>query len=562
MSFDFKELRKKALDALANNQALPEPDQWGNDIKKIIEELSIHQIELEYQNEELQRIETELRQSSAEIADLFEYSPAGQLIVDSGHVITNVNSTFAQMIAHEKEEIIGCEIETFIAPLYKDTFYHFFKSLQRDPSKSHIDLKVRSPRRSDIWARIDGVSEKGVSFFRLSVTDITMQKRMESQLRKETEKALLSETKFRQIVERSTDVFYYQDLPGRLINYISPNIVNIVGYTANECMSMKGEDILKLIYPDDREAYIKIVDTLLKAEADDKHSVTKEFRMCTKFDELKWIRGSYSILKDFEGTPKQILATLHDITNDRKLSDELTKQKDKAVSNDTMKSAFLANMSHEIRTPLNAIIGFASLMKDEYEEENNKENAKKLKYITIIENNGNTLLDLINDLICISKIEAKQMGIRIAPVDINRLMCNTYSSFVLEAEKKGLSLICTSNDPEPLMVSTDEDKLVSCVNNLVKNAIKYTEKGSITFGATVKRKKLYFQVSDTGIGIPEEKMETIFDRFSQVSLTKSSDGVGLGLNIVNSLVTLMKGKVSVESEVGKGSTFSFYIPIQ
>lgn len=556
MDSDFSDLRSKALETLSKKGKV-NVSQWGNDIKKLIEELSIHQIELEYQNEELERAQAEVQRKSDEYADLFDNAPVGHIILDKDQNIVNTNNTFAKLLLLLKEEIIGVPIQKFISPLFTDTYYHFFKLLQKGAMFAQVDLRMRSHRKSDIYVRIDATSHPQSHFYRLAIIDISIQKKLEDQLRKETEKAIKSETQFRQIVERSSDVFFYQDIVTRRIKYMSPTITSVLGYSQAECLQMSSSDQLSIMLPQYREFSFDLVNNLLESEVSGHDFISTEYEILTKDNTIKWIKASYSLIRNHNGEPDEIIGTLHDITLSKTYQKELIAAREKAEENDKLKSAFLANISHEIRTPLNAIIGFSDIMMNEFEEKNDSDN---LSYITIVERNGHRLLELINDIICISKIESKQMAVSISEFDINELMRDSYDVFRLEAEERGLSLRF-NNTPAETMINSDKDKVTSCIYNLIKNALKYTAKGYIEFNANVYDDILNFYVTDTGIGIPHEKQKQIFERFSQVNYTSSKDGVGLGLSIVKGLLQLLNGTIEVRSEVGKGSTFSFSIPL-
>lgn len=556
MDSDFSDLRSKALETLSKKGKV-NVSQWGNDIKKLIEELSIHQIELEYQNEELERAQAEVQRKSDEYADLFDNAPVGHIILDKDQNIVNTNNTFAKLLLLLKEEIIGVPIQKFISPLFTDTYYHFFKLLQKGAMFAQVDLRMRSHRKSDIYVRIDATSHPQSHFYRLAIIDISIQKKLEDQLRKETEKAIKSETQFRQIVERSSDVFFYQDIVTRRIKYMSPTITSVLGYSQAECLQMSSSDQLSIMLPQYREFSFDLVNNLLESEVSGHDFISTEYEILTKDNTIKWIKASYSLIRNHNGEPDEIIGTLHDITPSKTYQKELIAAREKAEENDKLKSAFLANISHEIRTPLNAIIGFSDIMMNEFEEKNDSDN---LSYITIVERNGHRLLELINDIICISKIESKQMAVSISEFDINELMRDSYDVFRLEAEERGLSLRF-NNTPAETMINSDKDKVTSCIYNLIKNALKYTAKGYIEFNANVYDDILNFYVTDTGIGIPHEKQKQIFERFSQVNYTSSKDGVGLGLSIVKGLLQLLNGTIEVRSEVGKGSTFSFSIPL-
>jgi len=237
---------------------------------------------------------------------------------------------------------------------------------------------------------------------------------------------------------------------------------------------------------------------------------------------------------------------------------ELLVAKNKAEQSDRLKSAFLANMSHEIRTPMNGVLGFADLLKrPELSGEN------QLKYIEIIENSGKRMLNIINDIINISKIESGIIELNISVSNINEQIQYIYTFFKPEAEQKGIGLVFQNSlSNNHAFVKTDREKIFAILTNLVKNAMKFTSIGSINFGYELKNNFLEFFVKDTGMGINEEQKEIIFERFRQgsESLSRNYEGSGLGLSISKAYVKMLGGNIWVESEVDKGSTFYFTIP--
>lgn len=236
----------------------------------------------------------------------------------------------------------------------------------------------------------------------------------------------------------------------------------------------------------------------------------------------------------------------------------ITRALERATESDRLKSSFLANMSHEIRTPMNGILGFANLLKNDKLSEKDRQ-----QYIHIIEKSGNRMLGIINDLIDISKIESGITELILSDFNLNNALDYIYSFFKPEAEIKGLKLSYSKAlVAESALIKSDSEKIYAILINLVKNAIKYTAVGEIDFGYSVANDFIRFKIKDTGIGIPEDKHEAIFNRFVQANLKLSSsfEGVGLGLAITKAYVELLGGKIWIESEHTKGSTFYFEIP--
>jgi PAS domain S-box-containing protein len=265
------------------------------------------------------------------------------------------------------------------------------------------------------------------------------------------------------------------------------------------------------------------------------------------------------IYSDYEQQLLQVYAqTLVNVKERLIKEQKLITAKEKAEVNDRLKSAFLANMSHEIRTPMNGIIGFLDLLKEpDLSEEN------KAVYINIVTQSGHRLLDTINDIIEISRIEAGEVSVTMSEVNCSELLGYYHGFFRQQADQKGLNYTISNQLPGGIRsFQTDRNKLECIITNLIKNAIKFTHSGSVEFGCSMEGDNLLFHIKDTGVGIPEDRIEAIFDRFVQADISSSRmhEGSGLGLSIVKAYIEILNGKMMVESEPGKGSTFSFSIP--
>ena len=267
-------------------------------------------------------------------------------------------------------------------------------------------------------------------------------------------------------------------------------------------------------------------------------------------------------IKDKNGKVKYLLGISEDITEKKEIERELITAKEHAEQSDRLKSAFLANMSHEIRTPMNGILGFADLLKQP-----NLSGEKQQKYVGIIQKSGVRMLNIINDIVDISKIEAGLMQIDIKDSNINEQIGYIYAFFKPEVEAKGLQFLIKNTLPEiDANIKTDREKLYAILTNLIKNAIKFTNKGSIEVGCHLIKDngtgKLEFYVKDTGIGIPGDRQAAIFERFIQADISNLMvlQGTGLGLSITKAYVEILGGKIWLESKEDIGSTFYFSIP--
>ena len=261
------------------------------------------------------------------------------------------------------------------------------------------------------------------------------------------------------------------------------------------------------------------------------------------------ISGSYFLLNEEEN----MVLTVHDITQLKQAEKELTLAKEKAENADISKSAFLANMSHEIRTPLNAITGFAEILASANTEE------EKAQYQEIIKMNADLLLQLVNDILDMSKIEAGTLEFVYTKVDINLLLSDLQQLFQMRVNEAGgnIQIIAEPGLPS-CTIETDRNRVAQVLSNFTTNAIKFTQEGNVRIGYKARDTELYFYVTDTGTGIPADKLPEVFGRF--VKLNKEKKGTGLGLSISKTIVNKLEGQIGANSVEGKGSTFWFTIP--
>ena len=278
-----------------------------------------------------------------------------------------------------------------------------------------------------------------------------------------------------------------------------------------------------------------------------------------------WMEQNKIPIRDERGVITMIVGIFKDVSDKVKIENELKRARDRAEQSDQLKTSFLANMSHEIRTPMNGILGFANLLRDADLSDEQRD-----LFLQHIDRSSKQLLNIIDDIIDISKIESGQLKISNRPVHINETMDEIYSSFFhrIRGDAPGQQKVAFTLKKD--VVSTvftivvDDYRLTQIFNNLIGNAIKFTHEGQISFGYKLKANRyIEFFVSDSGIGIEKEKLTLIFDRFGQVNPIKNyqPSGTGLGLPISKSLVDLMGGEMWVESEEGKGSTFRFTLPL-
>ena len=346
------------------------------------------------------------------------------------------------------------------------------------------------------------------------------------------------------------------------VGYAKSNLLDRKGYAIKQWYKNMGEDentplsdiigVYSKMHPDDRK---RILDFLYKARLGEVRDFKGEIRILHPGteDQWNWVRTNVVVNQyQPENGVIELISVNYDITELKETEAKLIDAKEKAETADRLKSAFLANMSHEIRTPLNAIVGFSSLL---VQGENPEE---REQYMAIVEENNELLLQLISDILDLSKIEAGTFDFVKQELDVNQLCEDMVRTMKLKA-KPGVEVVFDHRLPECIIVS-DRNRLNQVIANFMNNAIKFTSTGSIRLGyGQAETNLLRFYVADTGIGIIQEKQAEIFDRF--VKLNSFVHGTGLGLSISKSIVEQLGGTIGVESESGKGACFWFTLPV-
>lgn len=305
------------------------------------------------------------------------------------------------------------------------------------------------------------------------------------------------------------------------------------------------------IHPDPKETRRRIINRRIQ-------NYNAEILLRFSNGEKKWIKDtSVPLIDDKTGIIIGLNGIFFDISEQKQIDIDLEKARDKATESDRLKTAFLNNLSHEIRTPLNAIVGFTTLL-----GESGNLNENGMEFMDIITHSSDHLLEIVDDIVEISKIEAKIVRLTCKEINLNELLQRLYIRFKPLADEKNIILKYNPEIyDEEIIIVTDGYKLFQSLKNLISNAIKFTREGQIEFGFCLLD-KIQFYVSDTGIGIGEEHQQNIFSSFYQAesSSTKSYDGTGLGLSIARAYVELLGSKIWFSSEQGKGSLFCFNIP--
>lgn len=501
--------------------------------------------ELQLRNNELIAERLRAERSELQAKHILQTAMDGFWMVDLHGRFIDVNEVACKMLGYSRNEILKLHIHDIHAndseTQIKSRIEHIrevgefrFESQHRKKDGQIIDVEVSVKYMED---------RNLVVVF---VKDISMRKKSELALKE-------SETRFKALHNASFGGIAIHD-KGRIID-CNKGLSEITGYANEELIGMDG---LLLIAENSREqvmqnilnCYEKPYEAIGLRKNGQEYPIRLEGRMIP-------YHGKIVRVVEFR-----------DITDTKNTENKLKQALIKATESDRLKSAFLANMSHEIRTPMNAIMGFAELLKEPGLSGN-----KQQEYIRIIERGGDRMLNIINDIIDISKIESGQMYATLEETNVLEQLEFVYQFHKHEVEQKGIKLLLKNKlSREEAILLTDQKKLYSILTNLLKNAIKYTSKGVIEIGC-VKPKagnqkdasgksELLFFVKDTGIGIPKSRQEAIFERFIQADIVDrmARQGAGLGLSISKAYVEMLGGKIWLDSEPGKGSTFYFTLP--
>jgi PAS domain S-box-containing protein len=500
---------------------------------------------------ETRRAYDEVRVEKAYFEQLFEGSPESIVLTSNHGKLIRVNSEFEKLFGYTSEEAIGNYIDELIVP---NEYLKEARSISRRVARGEkIQVETIRQHKAGHLLQVSimgtpiviGRKQVGVYGVYRNITD-----------RKKADQALReSEEKLRNILYYSPDAIAVSDLRGHITecNQAAVDIFEceteneLIGINANQFvipeMRRKGIETLKMVL---RNGFVKNV----------------EFELITKKGNLVSVSLSASLIRDTNDKPIGIATITQDISERKEYERNLREAKEKAEESDRLKSAFLANMSHEIRTPMNAILGFSELLRI---EEVTKE--VRDEYIKIIHNKGNELMLIINDIIDISKIEAGDIKILKSDVMVNEFLQSIQQHYAREKSlmnKDHIQLRLRMTENADPVIHTDPARLRQVLNNLINNALKFTQEGFIEIGYNLRDPYVEFFVMDTGIGVTREKQHIIFDRFRQVdeSLNSQFGGTGLGLAISKNLVNLLGGEIRIESTEEQGSTFYFTIPLQ
>jgi len=499
---------------------------------------------------ERKRAEEAQHKSAEEFRAAFEDAPFGMCLSSLDNQLLRVNQALCQLLGYSKEELLA---EGWRGLAHSDDLGRLRRAADEmrigRAASAEFEKRYIHKQGNVIWVhmRVSVVRDRRgePAQFITHVQDITDRRHMEDELRK-----LVS------VVESSSDFIGTATMEGK-VTFVNPAGRRMVGLDGTGLLP---GTILDFVSDGEQERFRNdVVPTILEKGRWDGET---EFRHWKTGTPIPMWQSIFQITEESTGRPIAMATICRDITERRRVEAQLVQSKQRAEDANRSKSEFLANMSHEIRTPMNGIIGMTDLVLD------TELNSEQVEYLNMVKGSAEALLTLLNDILDFSKIEAGKLEMDYLSFDLRKSLGEVVKTLAIRAQQKGLEFIFDVASDVPTNVVGDPARIRQVLVNLVGNSIKFTERGEIeikvrTEAQSAEGAVLRVSVRDTGIGIPMEKQQKIFEAFSQAdsSTTRKYGGTGLGLTIVGQLVGLMGGKLWVESEAGKGSTFYFTVQV-
>ena len=489
---------------------------------------------------------TALKQSEQKILQLskgIEQSPASIIITDTLGNIEYVNSKFFEISGYTFEDVKGKRPNILQSGYTKDNEYRKLWKTITSGNEYHTELQNKKKNGELHWESIlisPIRDEEGTIVNYMAIKeDITSRKKADFEI-----------LKLSVAIEQSPASVIITNTQG-VIEYVNEKFLSVSGYSKQELIGK----VLRILKPGHTadEVYIDIWNKLFAGKP-----WNGEHQNRTKNKEIYWESVQISPIINPEGKVTNFVVLSENISDRKKMEKDLIAAKEKAEESDRLKSAFLANMSHEIRTPLNSILGFSDLLTTP-----DLDSEIQRDYANLINSSGTNLLSIINDILDISKIEAGQITLIQNEFSALSMVSEIQREYSLKATSKGIELIVSHRkETEELIIMSDRSRIRQVLINFVGNAIKFTDSGYIEIGLDLRKGEIIFYVKDTGIGIPKDYHEKIFDRFRQVEAaqTRKHGGNGLGLAITKNLAELLGGRIWLESEPYVGSVFYFALP--
>ena len=497
----------------------------------------------------LQNQKNKLQQSEAKYRAIVETATDIIYKVNELGYFTFVNEVAERITGYSREELLQMYFPKLISKPYRANAIAFYiDQLTNQTPTTYLEFPIMSKTKKEIWIGQSvqwAKNEEGQVELTSLAFNISQRKQAEQNL-------ILQEEKYRNIIANMNLGLMEVDL-NDTVQYVNQSFCKMSGFNAEDMVGKKAVDLL--MSKTERDLIMQKTE-----QRKDGVSDLYELPIKNKTGELRWWLISGAPRYNDEGELVGTVGIHLDITDQKRLEIELKLAKNKAEDSSKAKESFLATMSHEIRTPLNAIVGITDLMKLD-KKTWNEENLDILSF------SAKNLLALITDILDLTKIDAGKITMAQNPIDLKALLTGINQMFRSSCEEKNVEIILSIDTSVPQNVRGDELRLSQILNNLISNAVKFTHKGYVKINVSASqvtetgKTRIAFKVTDTGIGIRKDKLETIFNVFEQAdsSIVRQFGGTGLGLSITKKLIELQGGEIKVESKLNKGSSFSFYI---
>jgi PAS domain S-box-containing protein len=477
----------------------------------------------------------------------------GIITIDAHGIIISINNAVTSLLGWEPEALIGQNVKMLVPFPFQHNHDQYIKNyLQTREAKiigagREVEAIAKDGEKIPVRLGIGHVELDNQHMFVAFISDLRERKKMENTLRKK-------ESKIRSLVTNIPGIAYRCiDKPGWPNIFINDEVEKMLGYPAQDFLlpnPIRG--IADFVHPDD---------LLAIQEVDLRHpqGYQLEFRIIDRYNNIKWVLGYGRALKDEESDDYFLDGFIMDITDRKKMESALVAEKEKAEQAAATRAAFLANMSHEIRTPMNAIIGFSDIILDDELSINHR------KQLNTINQSAKSLLHILNDILDSAKLEKGKFQLEYRDFSLVEEVDSVVSTLWLQAQHKHLDINLNIAKNTQCLYHGVPDRLRQVLTNIIGNAIKFTEHGHVNIEIkNIPDGFLTFEISDTGIGMTPSQLDCIFDAFAQAdeSMSRRFGGTGLGTTISKQLVELMGGTITATSEFGKGSTFTFTLPIK
>ncbi|RNI29072.1 PAS domain S-box protein [Rufibacter latericius] len=504
---------------------------------------------------ERKRNEEQINIQNARLKAIFESGTHLMWSINRQYQLTSYNQNFSSEIQSwsGNAPAVGNKLSQVVSSIVSQEYFRLIKEAYERAftgQPQQFEVELHHPNGTNFWREVllNPIYLEDGSFEDVSAIALDITEKKISQL-----SLAVNEEKFRQIFESFQDLYYKTDMQGQF-QLISPSMQEVLGYTPDEAMRMNANELYA--HPGDR-------DELLRMLFEQKSVRNFETALLTpQKQEIEVLINSRLIL-NADQEPVAIEGVCRDITELKDTQRELIRAKEVAENSLQVKNQFLANMSHELRTPMNGIIGMIDVL---HHTANNEE---QMDYIDTLRKSSDALLEILNDILDLSKIQAGKLQLNLGGIDLYNSLERIHALFANRAVQKDLTFTFDISEDTPRYIVTDETRLLQVLSNLTSNAIKFTNEGSVRVEVSRvsgegEAHKLIFRVKDSGIGISEEDIQLLFTNFTQLdnSSSKTFGGTGLGLAISKQLSELLGGEIGVESQAGKGSTFWFTIKCQ